>query len=283
MDIDTNSEAIMDFDLDEKAQERREARKSLNRSHPDGADSLVKPASVQVRPGRLETGGGKITLETRQAHALFYGRRGDKENNVFPIVGLVRFAKNVAEIWHASENDDPYADLTLLEIEAKFEDAVEFIKAQKKHIEQMLETELQGIDMPNTHSVDPATMDIQFYSPWAYRAAIVLSQFDRTVLSAMTAKKMGLMFEDDWTASIVKCSSMIRAVFEASRLWVNTSVKRDDMAANNKVAQRAAKLYGARKPTLPDMPEDVLKGERRAKLAPRIRVGENTTRQDSIS
>ncbi|WP_020208920.1 PFL_4669 family integrating conjugative element protein [Gilvimarinus chinensis] len=281
MEHETN-ETILD--LEEKAELRAEAKRNLNRSHPDGADSIVKPASVQGRPGRLETGGGKITLETRQAHALFYGRRGDKDKNIYPIVGLVRFAKNVAEIWHASENDDPYADQALLEIETKFEDATAFIRAQMKHIEEMLETELQGIDMPDTHSVDPATMDIQFYSPWAYRSAILLTQFDRVVLSAMTAKKMGLMFEDDWTASIVKCSSLIRSVFEASRLWVNTSVKRDDLAANNKVAQRAAKVYESHKPTMPSLSEDVRKGERRAKLAPRIKTGESADdRQESLS
>src|SRR5690606_7460684 len=113
-------------------------------------------------------------------------------------------------------------------------------------------------------SVSPVAVDVQFYSPWAYRCAILLASFDRLVLACMTARKVGLFFEDDWRESVVDSASRVRSCFHGSQLFRHTGVTRDDMAANNAIARRAVETYeklpGAK---LIPLPEDVLRGERR--------------------
>lgn len=249
---------------DEDAPEDR-----LNNSHPDQADTVVMPRQVRERPGRLQTQ-GVITLQSRQAHRLFYGRRADRATGQFPIVGLVRFAKLVGDIWNAAESDDPYADMTLLEIETSYEEAKQVIDEQLRATRVLLSDQLEGIDVNIVHSIKPAKLDIQFYSPWAYRGAMLLTRYDQLVLACLTARQVGLMLEGDWNVSVVRCGTRIRHVFELSRRWLSTGVTRDDIAAGNQVARRAEEKYSSQQQMLV-MSEDVLEGRTRAKLAPRIK------------
>ena len=255
---------------DADSQEQEERVNNLDRSHPDNADALTLPRQVRTRPGRLETS-GTITLQTRQAHRLFYGRRMDRAKGIFPIVGLVRFAKNVGDIWNAAEADDPYADMVLLEIEAAFEEAKDVIDSQLKTVGALIDEQMEGIEVETMHSVQPVKLDVQFYSPWAYRGAMLLSRYDRLVLACMTARQVGLMLDDDWESTVVRAGSRIRHVFELSRRWVSTGVTRDDVAANNQVAQRAEQTYSKKMRQILVMPEDVMRGETRAKLAPKVK------------
>ena len=227
------------------------------------------PRQVRERPGRLTTQ-GTITLQSRQAHRLFYGRRADKAAGQYPIVGLVRFAKLVGDIWNAAADDDPYADMVLLEIETAHEDAARAVADQITAVQALIAEQMEGIDVEIVHSIKPAKLDIQFYSPWAYRAAILLTRFDQLVLLCLTARKVGLMLDDDWDSVVVRCGTRIRHMFELSRRWLATGVTRDDIAANNQVAQRADAKYSEQQQMLV-MVDDVVSGKTRAKLAPRIK------------
>lgn len=242
---------------------------ALDRSHPDGADTIVQPRQVRERPGRLTTQ-GSIQLQTHQAHRLFYGRRADKQSGQFPIVGLVRFAKLIGDVWNAAEADDPYADMVLLEVEQAYEDAANTVREQLSATKALIAEQLEGIEIEIVHSVKPVKLDLQFYSPWAYRAAVLLKRFDELVLACLTARKVGLMLDDDWQAVVVRCGTRIRHMFELSRRWLCTGVTRDDIAANNQVAQRA-EARNAEQQKMLVMSEDVVAGTTRAKLSPRIK------------
>lgn len=250
-------------------QEETAPVRPLDNSHPDNADTVVMPRQVRERPGRLTTQ-GTITLQSRQAHRLFYGRRADKAAGQYPIVGLVRFAKLVGDIWNAAADDDPYADMVLLEIETAHEDAARAVADQITAVQALIAEQMEGIDVEIVHSIKPAKLDIQFYSPWAYRAAILLTRFDQLVLLCLTARKVGLMLDDDWDSVVVRCGTRIRHMFELSRRWLATGVTRDDIAANNQVAQRADAKYSEQQQMLV-MVDDVVSGKTRAKLAPRIK------------
>lgn len=255
--------------LDEDAPVNR-----LDNSHPDRADTIVSPRSVRERPGRLTTN-GDITLHTRQAHKLFYGRRGEPQKKIFPVIGLVRFATNVGAIWTASEGDDPYADLALLEIEQEFDDAEKVLAQYAKSMDDMLENDVDGINVSVMQSAKPVNLDIQFYSPWSYRGARLLAKYDKLVLKCLTAKHVGLMFDEDWERIVVRSGTRIRAMFQRSQLWRVTGVTRDDIAANNQVAQRAEEVYAKYLQQMLVMPDDVLRGERRAKLAPKVKLAQH--------
>lgn len=255
-------------DMDENAPVNR-----LNNSHPDGADTIVSPRSVRDRPGRLTTE-GNITLHTRQAHKLFYGRRAEPQKKIFPVVGLVRFASNVGSIWAASEADDPYADLALIEIEHEFEDAEKVLAQYAKSLDDLLANEVDGINVSVMHSAKPVVLDLQFFSPWSYQGARLLAKYDKLVLKCLTAKHVGLMFDEDWERVVVRSGTRIRAMFQRSQFWRATGVTRNDIAANNQVAQRAEEIYAKHLQQMLVMPDDVLRGEKRARMAPKVKLAQ---------
>src|SRR5690625_6753135 len=113
------------------------------------------PRQVRERPGRLTTQ-GTITLQSRQAHRLFYGRRADKAAGQYPIVGLVRFAKLVGDIWNAAADDDPYADMVLLAIETAHEDAARAVGDQLTAAQASTADQMQSSDVEAVRCSKPA-------------------------------------------------------------------------------------------------------------------------------
>ena len=61
-------------------------------------------------------------------------------------------------------------------------------------------------------------------------------------------------------------------MFQRSQFWRATGVTRNDIAANNKVAQRAEEIYAKHLQQMLVMPDDVLRGEKRARMAPKVKL-----------
>ena len=156
-----------------------------------------------------------MDLHSHLAINLFRGRRSDPEKGIHSIIGLARFARQVALVWSAAEQDDPYADQCLLDIETKFEEAKVLLDEREKTLADIVEG-LEGFTVDIQTSVKPARIDLQFYCPWAFKAAQLLIQFDRVVRLGLTARHLGLFGNDDWTAVVRDSSRVLRHIFDNS-------------------------------------------------------------------
>lgn len=231
--------------------------------HEDNADPIVPPRQVSNKPGPMRTQ-GEIVLHTRAAHRLFYGRRRDEKQGIKPIIGLVRFSTNVNAIVECAANNDPWADDVLLKIEDRFSAANAVVKENIEALGQLLDG-MEGLSICCNESVKPVTLPVEFKTVYGFMGARLLGQYDKLVRLGLVARHVGLLFADDWGRLVGKPGSKIREVFWLSATYRYTGVTRDDVAANNEVARRAADKYG-------ELPQDVLEGTRRARHAPVIRL-----------
>lgn len=247
-----------------------EEDKPLPPSHEDNADALVMPNLVSNRPGPLRTK-GNITLHTRSAHRLFYGRQKNEAEGLQPITGLVRFALNMKQLSQCAANNDPYADATLLTVEEKLSVTKKYVAMCIKELEQVLD-DMEDIKINFHQSVKPVEVPLEFKTTYGFVAARLISQYDKLVRLALTARHVGLIFSDDWGRFNGRSARMIRDAFHASSAYRFTGVARDDIAANNRVAQAAVLKYG-------ELPQYILDGSKRGIYAPDIKKLANKQKQ----
>lgn len=215
--------------------------------------------------------GAQMELHTHLAINLFRGRRSNPEDSVRAIIGLARFARQVALVWSAAEKDDPYADQCLLDIEVEFNEVKRLLDEREKTLVNVVEG-LEGLTVGIQTSVKPAKIDLQFYCPWAFRMTLLLVQFDRVVRLGLTARHLGLFGEDDWTAVVRDSSRALRHIFALPNRWISTGVSREDFRKKTKVTKRALALYAEVKEGRLELSDSVMRGEYRAKLSPANKI-----------
>ena len=93
-----------------------------------------KPVRPTQQPGALRNQ-ASLEIQTRQAQFLLDGRTGARG-----IVGLLQFSRFAGDLWHAAQQDDPYADWTLLRIEEAIEKARAFIHEKNLAMGKSLNT-----------------------------------------------------------------------------------------------------------------------------------------------
>jgi len=222
------------------------------------------------RPGQMKMR-SHVKVHSDLAAALFVGRKGDRQKKILPVVGLARFARQVGSIWDAARKDDPYADKVLLDIEKAFNDALAIADKKLKDVKKMVESDMElMIDSDFMESASPTVIEIDFYSPWAFRGLKLLQQYDRLVRMALAGRHIGLFTTEDWRGIVYEVAKPIRHTYIQSNKWVHTGVTRDDIAANNQVARKAKDVYLKKGNAFLIIDADVMKGERRAELAPVI-------------
>lgn len=241
-------------------------------SHAANADPISPPAVTRTTPGRA-TGGGRMELHSKHAHSIFYGRK-DLSGKLPNIVGLARFAAQLAKIHNAATANDPYADWALIDIEEKLVSAEAVLANNEQHIKGLLCGQ-NRYEVDVQTSVKPVVIQIKFQSPLAFKAARLLLSFDEVVMLALTARHQALMGNDDFSNCVNNTSRAVRGTFELVNSWRSTGVTRHDIAANNAVARRSIEIYEGGIHRDPQIPEDILQGTRRSQFAPTIRTRSN--------
>ena len=219
---------------------------------------------VQNKPGRMN-GDVTITLHTLQAHQMFNGRKRNDAENKPGITGLIRFAGAMNKIWVAAAHNDPYADYILFDIEQSLTTASEFIADQSADMTNRLDKLSQrGYRIDLRASSSPIDLPLRFAPEFTHKAALVLLDFDYMVRQALSLRHAAILSKRDWGYVSHTGRKLIRAAFEASLRFHTTNVTRDDIAANNPVAQKAQELYKF------DIPKQILEGVVRAEVSPHL-------------
>ena len=198
-----------------------------------------------------------LVLQTRHAQLLVRGRMVKGK----PLItGLLAFADRLRLVWQAAEEGDPFADWFLV----RTHEAMSAVEAR-------METEMKRLNLQLSSSrtfhvapaevKEPFRMELRFSTPYGYRAARLLGQFDELACKALTAKQIGVVNADQCTDVIRGAARRIRAVFILPQRFRRLGIKRSSPQDAQSTFQRAEELMGV-------LPNDILKGERRAPLAP---------------
>ena len=201
-----------------------------------------------------------LVLQTRHSQMLVRGRAAENK----PLIsGLLAFADRLRLVWQAAAEGDPYADWFLVKVHDAISVAEARIETEMKQLDLLLRS-TRTLHIASAEAKEPFRMALRFSTPYAYRAARMLGQFDELACHASTAKHIGVVTEERYLAVIRACARRIRSVFSLPARFRRLGLTRESAKDSHPVFQRAEELMGV-------LPKDILSGERRAPLAPRIR------------
>ena len=225
------------------------------------ADMPAEPrrAKASKQPGALRSQVW-LTVQTRQAHQLIYGREGTRAQA--PIIGLVGFAERLRIIWQAAREDDPWADWWLIKVCDAMDAAGDCIRNWKQDLDHLLQQQAAGMEVSLAESLRPCRVLLQFASPYAYQGARLLAEYDALVCRVLTASHVGLVDGGTRDELLSNCSHKLRAAFMIPQNFRLTGVDREAVRGNRDESRRARKAMG-------EVPEDIVRGERCAPVVPR--------------
>lgn len=203
-----------------------------------------------------------LTLQTTYAQLLIRGR--DSKGKA-PIVGLIGFADRLRLIWHAAQANDPFADWWLVKIHDAISTVDARIKFERELVQELFKKGGPFVAVP-AQNREPFRIKLRFASPYAYRAAQMLAEFDSLVCELLTARQIGRMARRETTSITHAVASKIRGVFNIPLRFRHLGIDRAD-ANSWKADGQIAKRY------MGDIPQDILDGKRRASFAPPILSG----------
>jgi len=193
-------------------------------------------------PGPLR-GTSQLILETRKGQMIFEGRRPDPDKNKAAIIGLRTFASYLRIIWDTATNNDPYADWWLLKVERELEAKEQWINNKYEEYKKIL-GQFDNLSHEVAHSISPIRRELKFSIPYSYRGAMLLMKHDELVKIIMTANHVGLVESKRAHKDMAHSAKAARTAFQAVTGYRFTGVTRDDIYANNKIAEKAAELMG---------------------------------------
>lgn len=232
-----------------------------------------------------------MTLHTRLAASLWYGRQEDRRNNVYSIVGMTRFARQVAEVWRESALDNPVADWVLISIEERYEVAAKTIGDNLEAARRLMDEGMVFDHVSDAVSTKPLTVELNFHNQWSYRMAMLLKKYDDIIRICLTAKHIGIFSDEDWKRLVLDSGSRFRSVTGAvtrdpgvhlERSWFGdySSGERVERDKRLKKARRKISKLGKK---MPYIPREVFKGELRPKFAPRILTAEERVQREQLA
>lgn len=216
-------------------------------------------SAVETVPGALR-GQAWLTVQTRQAQRLIRGRSGTADKSA--IIGLVGFADRLRVIWHAARSDDPYAHWWLIKVDEALEGARERIANERSALDAALE-QVTALEVAVAESTKPYRIALQFANPYAYRGAQLIADYDTFVRTLLTAQHVGIVGDATTEGLLNGCARKIRGVLALPQGYRFLGIDRAAVRQQTATAQRARQAMG-------EVPEEILNGERKAALAPRL-------------
>ena len=216
-------------------------------------------ASDMERPGPLRAEDvPQLTLHTHMAQMLFHGRPAAPDKP--EIIGLTRFASQTRYLWINAQEDDPYADWWMFQLDQALtvasgdcQGALEQLKS-RYYASTSVSLPLLSV------SIKPIQVPLQFTSPYAYRGAYLLVDLDMLTRTLLSTRHYALITSDElqrWSMGAMR--SVKRAYLVAMR-YKALGVTRADVNADNEKAQQARAILGA-------LPADILDGRTRPRYA----------------
>lgn len=170
------------------------------------------------------------------------------------------FADATRDIWRAAQEDDPYADWFLLRIEQRLQRSGGALQTLKSQVLDLVGD--SRLEWTAAHSSEPARVQLRFATPYAYRGAHLLADFDRVVRLVLTGRYLGMLDVEEADALLARGGRVVRSAFDSANGYRRFNIDRDAVMAGTPAARRAQVAMG-------ELPADVLAEERLAELRPR--------------
>ncbi len=212
------------------------------------SDSIPTPTvNRKKKPGALQ-GDVWLTVQTERAQKFIYGRRKSKDRPA--IWGLIAFADTLKPIWLAASLDDPYADWWLVKTDAAIEACKHVIESSHQTLTVLL-SQYCALQVETAHSTQPRRIPLRFSSPYGFRGAHLLAEYDRLMCLWLTVTHVGMPIDKVLEESLKTCSKKLRALFTVPQGF-------QDLGLNRRLVQADDPLHIKAKTLMGELPEDIL-------------------------
>lgn len=203
----------------------------------------------------------QLTLHTHHASRIWHGRAASERRH--GIIGLAGFVSIMAKMKRGAEQDDPYSDWWMLEIERKLDDTKTRLKVLREQIDQVLADVPPELSLGENLNVQPVKIPLFIGAQLGFLAVYLLADYDNLARRLMLAHHTALIDRHTLERMLDEGSYLLRSTFALAQRYRYSGATRDDCAANNALARAAREQYG-------ELPQDVLEGTRRSRFAPPI-------------
>ena len=207
-----------------------------------------------------------LTFHTKDAMKLIRGRqRSDtQDDEKYAINGLDLFSVKVNNLWQRIKKDDPYAEMTLIEIERRLSNVKEKIAQQLKETEAKLKEAPSGITVGITESINPLTIVLdspRYYTTHTKLLAVLIAQFDQLIRQFHSCMSIGLISKTQYNRQKRTLVGNIRSVLIAPNLYKNNNVTREDIVKLTETGRAAIQRFGT-------LPIPILKNTQHSEYGP---------------
>ena len=232
----------------------------------------TEPKDRFDRAGEMR-GENSIKLHSFKAQALFHGRKASRDKP--DIYGLVRFSGSAKQVYLDAGADNPWADYWLLKIDQKIAEAT----GQLEQVQGDLETKnppSKNVTIGDSISVEPIEVPLNFANNFIFRTAFLIGQYDEICCKILSLRHVGLLTRNEAEKTMKLAAQKVRAVLSSCKGYRHTGVTRNDVVANNQVAQKTKELLG-------NLPKPVLEMHQRSEYAPEIKqyAAQNTETEEA--
>ena len=233
-------------------------------------ENAAETQSFQFNIGVLRS---QMTLQihTRHASRLWYGRRTTKDKP--GIMGLGAFMSITNKINIGSRQDDPYADMWMLNVEEKIDQTKALLGTLKKEIDDVFNSVPSTFSLSENLNIQPANLPVFAGSHLGYLAIYVLAQYDEIVRKALLAFHIALIHRAGLDHWLNRGDKYLRSLLAVVVRYHFSGVTRKDFVEGNAAAQAAIEKYG-------EVPQDIFDGTRRSRFSPPLRTNEDEDSDD---
>lgn len=209
-----------------------------------------------------------LTLHTHHAARIWIGR--PKSDDKAGIIGLSGFCSILNRMNRGAQQDDPYSDWWLINLEDKITESKDALKLIDDRLDTAMASLPPAITIGNNLSIQPVSLPLYIANPLGFQAVYLLTSYDEIVRRILLAHHVGLIGRRNMEVWIDEGASVLRKLFGLAQLYKYSGATRDDFAANNAKAQAARQMYERHGV----IPQDILEGTRRSSFAPPITRGQ---------
>ena len=192
----------------------------------------------------------ELTIHSKEARKLILGRVIDDDKNSekkYTINGLELYAIRLNKIWNRIKNDDPYAEMVLIEVERRIERAKSKINAEIKKSKSLLAKAPQGISIGLSSSIKPITIELssaKYYTIHTKLAAVLLADFDLLVRQLKSCIVIGQLTKVQYKKDVQRLETVIRGVLIAPSIYMNMDINREDIKQPTEKGKAAIDKFG---------------------------------------
>lgn len=192
----------------------------------------------------------ELTIHSKEAKKLIKGREIEKNSEsgkAFSINGLELYSRRLNSIWYRIKNDDPYAEMVLMEVERRIERAKKKIKSATEDAELILKKTPPGISIGLSSSIKPIKFslnDSKYYTIHTKLAAVLIAEFDFLVRKLKSCIESGQLTKSQYKRDIGKLTTAIRGVLIAPSIYMNMNISRKDILEPTENGKTAIERFG---------------------------------------